>query len=299
MFYDFKNNLAECNSQPQNEYFAIIPIEQAKNVPIAKYYSEKINTLLMKTRFSKIEFFPDYIYGTLNIPEILLEDNTGFTFICTSSYLIFIDKNNFIKQSFEKILENHRKHLTSPGITLYYIFDRLVCEDLQKMSTLQEKLSHLEQEILDSKNRHPNYDIAAYRNNAMRLYHYYIQLSGICTNLTENTLDFFNEDVQNLFALLEKKINLLSQEAQQIWEYTSQLRDIYQQQLEVHQNSIMKILTIVTTIFMPLTLLTGWYGMNFTYMPGLTWKYGHLTLLIFCIMIVAALCLIFKKKKWW
>lgn len=299
MFYDLKNNLMECTSKPENEYFAIIPIDMAKDIQITRYYSEEIHTLLMRARFSKIEIFSDYIYGTLNIPEILLGDNTGFTFIYTSRYLIFIDKNNFIKQSFEKILKNYRDNLTSPGAILYYILDNLIYDDLQKMSSLQQKLSHLEQEILKNKNRRPNYDIATYRNSTMRLYHYYIQLSGICTNLTDNTQDFFDDKTKKLFPVLEKKVNLLSQEAQQIWEYTSQLRDIYQQQLEVHQNSIMKFLTIVTTIFMPLTLLTGWYGMNFSYIPGLTWKYGHLTLFIFCIIIVIVLCLIFKKKKWW
>ena len=299
MFYDFENNMAECNSQPGSKYFAIIPVEKAKDIQITRYYSEEIHTFLMNARFSKIEIFSDYIYGTLNIPEILLGDNTGFTFIYTSYYLIFIDKNNFIKQCFEKILENYRNNLTSPGATLYYILDEIIFDDLQKMSALQQKLSHLEQEILKNKNRRPNYDIATYRNSTMRLYHYYIQLSGICTKLTDNAQDFFNEDTKCLFSVLEKKVNLLSQEAQQIWEYTSQLRDIYQQQLEVHQNSIMKFLTIVTTIFMPLTLLTGWYGMNFSYIPGLNWRYGHLTLFVFCIIIVTVLCLIFKKKKWW
>lgn len=299
MFYDFHNNLAECSSQPEHEYFAIIPIDKARDYEITKYYLDEIHTLLMKARFSKIEIFSDYIYGTLNIPDILLGDNTGFTFIYTPYYLIFIDKNDYIKQIFEKILETHRDNLTVPGVVLYYIFDYLVYNDLEKMSTLQQKLATLEQDILRNKTRRPNLDIASYRNSTMKLYHYYIQLTGICGNLTDSTLNFFDENTKELFSILQNKVSLLSQEAQQIWEYTSQLRDIYQQQLEVHQNSIMKFLTIVTTIFMPLTLLTGWYGMNFSYMPGLKWRYGYLTLFIFCIIIVTVLCLVFKKKKWW
>ena len=46
-----------------------------------------------------------------------------------------------------------------------------------------------------------------------------------------------------------------------------QLREMHQTQVDIRQNEIMKFLTIVTTIFMPLTLIAGWYGMNFTYMP--------------------------------
>ena len=96
MFYDFQNNMTEYSTPPKKDYFAIIPIDKANDFQITKYYSDELHTLLMHARFSKIEIFSDYIYGTLNIPEILLGDNTGFSFIYTSHYLIFIDKNNYI-----------------------------------------------------------------------------------------------------------------------------------------------------------------------------------------------------------
>lgn len=95
------------------------------------------------------------------------------------------------------------------------------------------------------------------------------------------------------------QILTLSNESQQIWEYTSQIRDVYQQKLSVNQNNIMKVLTIVTTIFMPLTLITGWYGMNFEYMKELHWKYGYPLLFGISVLVVGILCIIFKKKKWW
>lgn len=299
MYYDINNHLKECSSQPESEYFAIIPIEHSDKYHILNYYSNQIPTLFMNARFSKIEVFSDYIYGTLNIPDTLLGDNTGFSFIYTEHYLIFIDKNDYIKHLFQNIAKTSRDNMVSSGNILYHILDSMICNDLEKISTFQQKLSDLERDILTNSVRRPNLDITNYRNNAMKLYHYYIQLTGICGNLTDNNRNFFDSDTTVLFSALCRKISLLSQEAQQIWEYTSQIRDIYQQQLEVHQNSIMKVLTIVTTIFMPLTLLTGWYGMNFSYIPGLSWRYGHLALFIFCILLVFVLCVVFKKKKWW
>ena len=82
-----------------------------------------------------------------------------------------------------------------------------------------------------------------------------------------------NDANKELLENLCDQILTLSNESQQIWEYTSQIRDVYQQKLSVNQNNIMKVLTIVTTIFMPLTLITGWYGMNFTHMPELSAPY--------------------------
>ena len=60
----------------------------------------------------------------------------------------------------------------------------------------------------------------------------------------------------------------------------------------------MTILTVVTTIFMPLTLIAGWYGMNFRYMPELDAVWGYPVIIIISILIVIGSLLFFKKKKW-
>ena len=62
-------------------------------------------------------------------------------------------------------------------------------------------------------------------------------------------------------------------------------------------NDTMKVLTIVSIIFQPLTMITGWYGMNFKYMWELEWRYGYLFVIILNILIVAVISWIFKKKK--
>ena len=59
----------------------------------------------------------------------------------------------------------------------------------------------------------------------------------------------------------------------------------------------MKIFTLVTSIFLPLTLIAGWYGMNLQ-MPEFTWKYGYLFVIAVCIIVVAIWAIIFKKKGW-
>ena len=57
-------------------------------------------------------------------------------------------------------------------------------------------------------------------------------------------------------------------------DYSLQIKEMYQNKIDTHQNKIMTVLTVATTIFFPLSIITGWYGMNFTTMPELTWKYG-------------------------
>jgi magnesium transporter len=63
-------------------------------------------------------------------------------------------------------------------------------------------------------------------------------------------------------------------------------------------NEVMKALTIITTIFMPLTVITGIYGMNFKYMPELESKYGYFIVLGVMVLVAGGLFIYFRRKKW-
>jgi magnesium transporter len=63
-------------------------------------------------------------------------------------------------------------------------------------------------------------------------------------------------------------------------------------------NEVMKVLTIIATIFIPLTFLAGIYGMNFKYMPELEWKYAYLFFWIVVLVALIAMVAWFKRKKW-
>ena len=76
------------------------------------------------------------------------------------------------------------------------------------------------------------------------------------------------------------------------------MREMHQTQLDMRQNQIMKILTIVTTVFLPLSLIAGWYGMNFVNMPELTAQHGYLAVCIISVVCIIVELVIFKWKKW-
>ena len=80
-------------------------------------------------------------------------------------------------------------------------------------------------------------------------------------------------------------------------DYTEQLGDVYHLQLEAKQNRIVTVLTVVSTIFMPLTLITGWFGMNFRYMPDLDNPWAYPIVIAVSVIIIVASLIYFKKKK--
>lgn len=81
-------------------------------------------------------------------------------------------------------------------------------------------------------------------------------------------------------------------------EVLSSMVDLYQSTISNRMNTVMKVLTIISTIFIPLTFIAGIYGMNFEYMPELGWKYGYLGAWIIMLSVVAIMIIFFRKKKW-
>ncbi len=86
--------------------------------------------------------------------------------------------------------------------------------------------------------------------------------------------------------------------SESIRDLVSSALDIYLSSTSLKLNNVMKALTIVSTIFLPLTFLAGIYGMNFHYMPELSWKYGYPLVWILCILISAGMLYYFKKRGW-
>ena len=115
----------------------------------------------------------------------------------------------------------------------------------------------------------------------------------------ENENKFFTDIEMRQFHMIEKRIARLKNEAQMLRGYGLQIRELFQAEIDIRQNRIMKILTIVTTIFLPLTLVAGWYGMNFSNMPELSWKYGYPAVIVISLVIVMLCLWIMKKKKFW
>ncbi len=79
---------------------------------------------------------------------------------------------------------------------------------------------------------------------------------------------------------------------------TSGMLDIYLSSVSNRMNEVMKVLTIIATIFIPLTFIAGIYGMNFKYMPELEWHWGYFAALLIMVIIGVVMLINFRKKKW-
>ncbi len=108
--------------------------------------------------------------------------------------------------------------------------------------------------------------------------------------IKKRTQTFINDVYEHTIEILEE---LESQR-----EAMTTLADIYMTHLSIRQNDVMKTLTIIATIFIPLTFIAGIYGMNFQVMPELQWQYGYLGVWLVFLLVTALMIRYFKKKKW-
>ena len=101
-----------------------------------------------------------------------------------------------------------------------------------------------------------------------------------------------------LFSALSNRARRLNSMVAMQKEAAAQLRELHLTEITLRQTEVMKVLTILTALFLPLTLITGWYGMNFTHMPELASPYGYIAVIGLSVLCVAAEIIIFRIKKW-
>lgn len=183
---------------------------------------------------------------------------------------------------------------------LYVFFSELIKDDIDYLEELEEQITENEDQVISNyKSYKQEYagEIIALRRELLKLKRYYEQLNQIFEGLMEDENDLISSDNLRYFRILDSKIDRLFAHVLNLRDYVTQVREAYQAQVDIEQNSLMKIFTVVTSIFMPLTLLVGWYGMNLK-MPEFNWDYGYHLVIGISSVLVVVLIIVFKRKKW-
>lgn len=259
-----------------------------------------LRNALRYIRFCKVEILEEMIFGTMVIPSWKYPsmDSLTFGFLLTAERIIFITYPDKISPLLRGQLADFPRPISSPNLFLYYFLDNLIGDDILYLQEYDQRLSRLEELLNQRELNHFDDKILQVRKDLSALFSYYQQLSEMCEVLQQNSTEEEQHKVCHLFSLLQDKIDRLSSMVQMMTDYSIQLREIHQTKISVRQNQIMQTLTIVTTIFMPLTLVTGWYGMNFSHMPELESPWGYPAVFFVCLLIGLVEVRIFRNKKW-
>ena len=218
-------------------------------------YEGDIN--LQTVSFCRMEAQQECLAGSFCIPKLLhvLGSRSRILFFINQRHIVIIDDNDFSWRLIMRIRQNRTKQGATREHFIYNFIGQFMSRDV-------ETLGRYEKLIMD---------------------------------MEENENGFFAKKRLKYFGIIADRADRLMGRTAHLLEYAKQVQDAYQAQVDAQQNRNMQFLTVISTIFFPLTLITGWYGMNFKNMPEL--ENGYPGVIILSLVVIAGCIFIFKKKK--
>ena len=242
----------------------------------------------------------DALTGTFFRPKLSETDDFegSFSFVLDDRGIVLIDDSGYAEKLVSRISGKKKSRFPSLERFIYDLLETAIAGDLPMMEKIEKRLNLLEESIMQGSVTGFPSELNSIRGDLLDLRVHYEQMIDLGQELEENENDFFAEENLRYFHMFTERVIRLQDIVSGEREYVTQLRDLLQAQLEVRQNTIMTVLTVITSIFLPLTLIAGWYGMNFVHMPELNWAYGYPVVIIISAVIVALCLWWFKRKKW-
>lgn len=284
--------------------------------------------------FKEINVF-EKLGELLNIDKLVLEDildldtrpkfeefeNYSFTsakmlYVEKDTSLIFHEQVSFILHGnllvtfqfeygdvFEKIRERIRRssgrvRLRKADYLLYALLDIIVDHYLVVIERFDERIRFLEDEILIDPERTVITEIRQMRKDNIMLRKAASPLREAVSVMLRSDTKSFDSSTKKYLRELSEHIVQANEGIEMSRELTSGLMDIYLSALNTKMGNVNKALTIIATIFLPLTFITGIYGMNFDILPGKENPFGFWNLMIFMGVLVVGMLIYFRYKKW-
>ena len=224
--------------------------------------------------------------------SLIIKDNILITFQETP-YDLF--------ESIRSRLENPRTKLASKDVSYlaYILIDTIVDNYLLILDEVETEIDDIENKLVESADREDLENILTLKQNIAILKKFISPIRELISKLqTRSMLNYFHEDMKYYLGDLNDHGIIVFDTVDMLNNRATELIQLYHSMISNTMNEVMKILAIISTVFMPLSFIVGLYGMNFEYMPELKWHYGYYITLGLMVGLVILMIIYFKKKKW-
>lgn len=308
MFYQITSKIEAPSDQlPQGKGIVVGYIkadELEKLTPSLGFSPSTVRQCREEVRYfrNSIEVYDKYSFGTIRRTTGDENGEDCIAFYLTSSMFLVVDirdSDGSTRRAFEAVLRRFPPATVTLEKLVFSFLDAMIEGDGKMLEDMEFALSGPEERILQG-NAEDGFIgfLLGERRKLLLLRNYYEQLIDVGKALEENENDIFADEDLRYFKIFTDKAERLERNVRSLYEQLMQLREAYQSMLDIRLNNIMKIFTVLSAVFLPLTLITGWYGMNFTGMPELAWRHGYLYVILLAAL-VAIICInIFRRKHW-
>lgn len=223
------------------------------------------------------------------------------TILIGRNYVVTKEGENIdLLPQLKQLFIEHPEKMETSGKILYHIFDKITSVDLKMIDQIADNIQELERNVFDRPFANEiARSIHRWKSSLHDLRQTIEAQDQVMSTISRKELLFVDEDTALYFKDLT---NSYSRVVNALDSFKEGLDSIFNLQMTLksdHANSIMKTLTLVSVIFLPMTFIGGLYGMNFEYMPELRWKYGYWYALLLMFGIGASISLFFRAKGWW
>jgi len=259
--------------------------------------------ILLKGQRPKIEEYPHHLFIVAKMvyfkeEELMMEQ---ISFILGKNYLLsFGEIEGDVFDRVRQKLSKEGTEVRTRGIDflLYQLLDALVEGYYRTLEIMGEKIDVMEDNIMLQADKEEMRDIRSLKKDLLYLHKYAWPLREISSYLSKDDPLFINKETSMYFYDIHSQLMEVIDTIETYRELLAGLMDLSLSSVSYRLNEVMKVLTIISTIFIPLSFIAGVYGMNFKYMPELQSPYGYPLAWASMGAVALGMLYYFKKKKW-
>lgn len=264
-----------------------------------------LEDILSPRQRPKIEDYGDYLFIALRACQYRgnkLHHDPVYIIVGHDFILTFQSKPLGLFSNLHRRFAENQSDLRSRSIEFmaYHFFDRIVDDYLHTLDVYQEKVEQLDQLLFRDNGADESLlgKIHKLKRDAVRLQRNIMPMREIAGQLLRGHFGVFSGETRLYMRDVYDHILQLTDTLDASRDTVVSMMDVQLSFQSNRLNNQMRTLTLITILFMPLTLIAGIYGMNFDYMPELRWKYGYFGVLGIMLLIMCVLLFYFRKRKW-
>ena len=253
----------------------------------------------------KLEEHEDYLYIVLksltpNSEKFDIEYEQISLLILKNFVFTFKEKSDSLFSSLLNRIELSHGRVRSLGsdYLMYTLLDTIVDQNFGVLDQLDETLAALEDDIFTDPTPQMLEKIHQIKLEVIKMRRYVSPVRDLSANLLRNESELINPSTHIYLRDVHDHVMRIIESIETHRDILSSLLDIYLSSVSSKLNEVMKLLTVFSAIFIPLTFIAGIYGMNFKHMPELDWKWGYPSIWLVFLTLSTSLYFFFRRKGW-
>lgn len=248
----------------------------------------------------KLDYYEDYTFFVTQAINKKSFKRDEIDFFLSEKYIVsFHHKPSIeIDEVFNRLSSGADIHKFDPSHVFYFILDKMVDNYFPLVYQIEDTLNEIDENSMARSMEELLEELFDTRHDLLSLRHTVTPMRDLVYRVINSQRLAGIQKKVKYFSDIHDHLLKLTEMIEANRELTTDIRDSYISLNSNESNHVMKVLTVITTIFMPLTFIVGVYGMNFRNMPELDWKYGYFGSLLLMFLIGAGMSIWFSKKGW-